>query len=207
LGPPEVIKELAEGFPTLAWEEAELTTQTVKNRIFVQSSAQTRWSHFIAVTPRNTLTELPVHDIPYGSELVDPFDHESDRIWNEESGVNILGTPPGSSSFVSGYLKGKGLKHLLLLRFIKDVAAAGFLREAEQRLKGAAAPRLSHILKSVQKNNHTAGWIAEIDGAHLSAWLHCLTSSEDLENELGAGEKGSYRSFGSASILGGEGGG
>ena len=40
LGPPEVIKEMAEGFPTLAWEEAGLTTQTVKNRIFVQSSAQ-----------------------------------------------------------------------------------------------------------------------------------------------------------------------
>jgi hypothetical protein len=35
LGPPEVIKEMAEGFPTLAWEEAGLTTQTVKNRIFV----------------------------------------------------------------------------------------------------------------------------------------------------------------------------
>ena len=40
LGPPEVIKEMAESFPTLAWEEAGLTTQTVKNRIFVQSSAQ-----------------------------------------------------------------------------------------------------------------------------------------------------------------------
>ncbi len=35
LGPPEVIKEMAEGFPTLAWEEAGLTTHTVKNTIFV----------------------------------------------------------------------------------------------------------------------------------------------------------------------------
>jgi hypothetical protein len=35
LVPPAVIKELAEGFPTLAWEEAGLTTQTVKNRIFI----------------------------------------------------------------------------------------------------------------------------------------------------------------------------
>jgi hypothetical protein len=35
LGPPEVVKELAEGFPSLAWEEAGLTTQTVKNRIYV----------------------------------------------------------------------------------------------------------------------------------------------------------------------------
>jgi hypothetical protein len=67
LGPPAVIKDLAEGFPTLAWEEAGLATQTVKNRIFVESSAQARWSHFLEVTPRNALTELPVHDIPDGS--------------------------------------------------------------------------------------------------------------------------------------------
>ena len=177
---------MAEGFPTLAWEEAGLTTQAVNNCIFVQSSAQARWSHFIAATPRNTLTELPVHDIQDGSEPIDPFDPESDRIWREDNGVNILGTPLGSSSFVSDYVRGKGLKHLLLLRFIKDVAAAGFPREAEQMLKGAAMPRLSHIFKSVQKNNHTAGWMAEMDGAHLSAWLHCLTASEGLEKDEGA---------------------
>jgi hypothetical protein len=34
-GPPEVIVEMAEGFPALAWEEAGLTTQPVKNKIFV----------------------------------------------------------------------------------------------------------------------------------------------------------------------------
>ncbi len=34
-GPPEVIKEISEGFPTLAWGEAGLTTPTVKNRIYV----------------------------------------------------------------------------------------------------------------------------------------------------------------------------
>ncbi len=72
---------MAEGSSTLAWEEAGLTTQTVKNRIFIQSSAQASWSHFIAVTPRKTLTGLLVPDIPGGSELVDPFDSESDRIW------------------------------------------------------------------------------------------------------------------------------
>ena len=79
MGPPAVIKEMAEGFPTLPWEEAGLTIQTAKNRIFVQSSAQASWSHFLAVTPHNALTELSVHDIPDGSELTDPFDKESDR--------------------------------------------------------------------------------------------------------------------------------
>jgi len=56
-------------------------------------------------------------------------------------------------------------------------------------LKGATVPRLSHILKSVKKNNHSAGWMAEMDGAHLSAWLHCLTASGDLENDLGTEKK------------------
>jgi len=121
---------------------------------------------------------------------VDPFDPESDRIWVEENGVNILGTPMGSNSFVDDYLRGKGLKHLLLLRFIKDVAAAGFPLEAEEMLKGAAAPRLSHILKSMQKNNNSVGWMKEMDGAHLSPWLQCLTASEDLETDLGPEEKG-----------------
>ena len=39
LGPPEVIAKMAESFPTLAWEEAGLTPQPVKNRIYVQPSA------------------------------------------------------------------------------------------------------------------------------------------------------------------------
>ena len=42
LGPPEVIAEVAKGFPALAWEEAGLTTHTVKNRIYVQPSAQAK---------------------------------------------------------------------------------------------------------------------------------------------------------------------
>ncbi len=54
----------------------------MKNRIFVESSAQASWSHFLAVTPRNALTELPVHDIPDGSELTDPFNKDIDRFWS-----------------------------------------------------------------------------------------------------------------------------
>ena len=90
---------------------------------------------------------------------MDPFDLESNRIWGEDNGVNIMGTRLGSNSFVAGYLRGKGLKHLLILRFIRDVAAARFPREAEHMLKGFAVPCLSHILRSVQKNNYSLGWM------------------------------------------------
>ena len=141
----EVIQEMSEGFPILTWEEAKLTTQTVENRICVQYSAQASWSRFLDLTPRNALTELPVHDIPHGSDQVDLFDPDSERIWLEENIVNILGTPLGSNSLVIFYLRGKGLKHHLFLRFIKYVAAPGFRREAEHMLKGASTPRHSQI--------------------------------------------------------------
>ena len=134
-------------------------------------------------------TELPVHGIPYESDLVDRFDSDSERIWREENGVNIVGTLVGSDSFVASYLQEKGLKHHLLFRFIKDVAAAGFPREAEHMLKGAAIPRLLHILRSVQKGKHTVGWMTKMDGAHLSSWLHCLTASEDLKTGVGSSGK------------------
>ena len=57
-------------------------------------------------------------------------------------------------------------------------------------LKGADIPRLSHILISVQKNNQSLGWMTEMDGARLSAWLHCPKVSEDLETGLGPEERG-----------------
>jgi hypothetical protein len=53
-------------------------------------------------------------------------------------------------------------------------------------LKERGIPRLSHILRSARENQHSLGWMREMDGAHLSAWLHYLTSSSDLEHALGA---------------------
>jgi len=173
---------MAKGSLTLAWEEARLTTQTVKNRIYVQCSSQATWSRFLDPTPRKAQTELPVHAILYGSELVDPFDPGNDGIWLKENGVNIMGTPLGSNSFVTSYLQGKWLNHDLLLRFIKNVAVARFPREAKQMLKGEVVLRMSHILRSVQKNKHTVGWMTEMDGTHLSALLHCLTTSLELKH-------------------------
>ena len=44
---------------------------------------------------------------------------------------------------------------------------------------------MSHILKYVQKSRHSRGWMREMDGAYLFAWLHCLTASQDMEHALG----------------------
>ena len=100
-------KELVESFPTIVWEEAGLTTQTIKNLIFVQQLARAKWGHYLDLTPRKSLTELPVHDIPDGGERVDPFDPKSEIICPGEDGAHIMGTPMGSNLFVSSYLQGK----------------------------------------------------------------------------------------------------
>jgi hypothetical protein len=53
LGPPEVIGEIVEAFPKVAWEEAGLTTQTEKNKIFVHPSARNGWRRFLESTSRD----------------------------------------------------------------------------------------------------------------------------------------------------------
>ena len=51
-------------------------------------------------------------------------------------------------------------------------------------LKGAAIPRLSHIIKSIEKNANSKGWMKTMDEEHLSCWLQCLSESRDLELAL-----------------------
>ena len=117
----------------------------------MQPTSRANWCRYLDTTPRNELLELPAHDIPDGSDRVDPFDPESERIWADEDSDNILGTPLESEHFIFVYLQRKGCKHCLNLDFIKDVAEAEFPREVEHMFKGASVPCLSHMLKSVQK--------------------------------------------------------
>ncbi len=51
-------------------------------------------------------------------------------------------------------------------------------------LTGVAGHRLTHLLKSIQKNPQTVQYMKEMDAAHVSTWLHCLTASADLEHAL-----------------------
>jgi hypothetical protein len=162
-----------------------LTTQVVKNRIYVQPFAREGWIQFLEDTPRNPLAALPIHDIPDGSLLTDPSDVLNTRLWNDDDGVNVLGTPLGSPDFIETYLLGKGIKHRQLLSFIQEVAEAGFPREAVAMLTGAAGPRLTHLLKLMERNSSTEAWMKGMELAHLSTKLHCLTSSPDLDFALG----------------------
>ncbi len=54
------------------------------------------------------------------------------------------------------YLQEKMAKHKTLLNFIENVAKAGFSREAPKMLTAAAFPRLTHVLKSVPKDDASA---------------------------------------------------
>ena len=123
--------------------------------IFVQPSARDGWVQFLEATPRNPEAPLPIHDIPDGSYMENDLDPDSIRIWPTNDGINVLGTPLGSPEFIESYLFGKGIKHRQVLSFIQDVAAAGFPRETVAMLMEAAGHRLTHLLKSIQKNPQT----------------------------------------------------
>ena len=70
------------------------------------------------ITPRDPSAALPINAIPDGSVLTDAFDPGSVRLWPEDEGINVLGTPLGSPDFIESYLFGKGIKHRQLLNFI-----------------------------------------------------------------------------------------
>ena len=38
-------------------------------------------------------------------------------------------------------------------------------------LVGAAIPRQTHILKSIEKNDHSLQWMRDTDRLHLDTWL------------------------------------
>ena len=46
---------------------------------------------------------------------MEPFNPDNERIWPDENGVNLLGTPLGIYALGTSYLQRKGPKHLLLL--------------------------------------------------------------------------------------------
>jgi hypothetical protein len=112
------------------------------------------------------------------------LDKESARLWLESNGINVLGTPLGTSEFIESYFFGKGIKHRQLMSLIQEVVATGFPREAVSMLTGASCPRLTHLLKYVEKNSRTESWMREIYFAHLATWLHCLSASPNLENAM-----------------------
>ncbi len=147
--------EIVDAFTDVALQEVGLTTQAVKNIIYVQHSARAGWVPFLEKTPRNSRATLPIHDILDGHYLTDPSDLLNTRRWNDDDGINVLGTPLGPSDYIESYLFGKGIKHRQLLIFIQEVAETGFPREAVAMITSAAGPRLTHLLKSVEKHSKT----------------------------------------------------
>jgi hypothetical protein len=79
MAPPAVIREIVEVFPVTAREEAGLTTQTLKNRVFVQPSARNGWRALLDSTPRDPSLPLQIHCIPDGSTMSDDSDPDSYR--------------------------------------------------------------------------------------------------------------------------------
>ena len=142
------------------------------------------------IFPRDPSASLPIHDISDSGYLTVPMDPDNKRLyWPDEGGINVLGTTLGTPDFIDSYFFGKGIKHRQLLSFIREVATVGHPREAIAMLTRAAWPCLTHLLKSTKKNERTEAWMLEMDSAHVSTWLHCLSSSSNLDHALGPVEK------------------
>jgi len=52
------------------------------------------------------------------------------RLWPDDDGINVMGTPLGTPDFIDSYLFGKGIKHRQLLTIIQEVALASIPSEA-----------------------------------------------------------------------------
>jgi hypothetical protein len=94
---------------------AGLKTQAIKNRVYVPPSARAGWDAYLEANPRLVdPSVLCLHGIldgrlPPPTESDDAFyNHEILRpSWSENDGINILGTPLGSPTFVEEYLNNK----------------------------------------------------------------------------------------------------
>jgi hypothetical protein len=85
--------------------------------------------------------------------------------------------PYGYPEIVEKYLQKKLRKHEQPLDFISIVANMRYSREAHKMLMCLAVPRLTHIVKSVSKDDAATGWMTTVDEAHLSTWLDCTGAS------------------------------
>jgi hypothetical protein len=74
--PPEVLGEIVVKLPDLTMSECGLTTQAIKNMVYVQPSARTTWTSYLDENPRNPdPLSFSIHDFPDGRIMpTDEFD-------------------------------------------------------------------------------------------------------------------------------------
>jgi hypothetical protein len=83
-------------------DEAGLTTQATKNKVYVQPFDRATWIAYLEENPRNShISALSFHNIPDGrlppAEEHEPYyDPLARPAWHESDGINIVGTPYGT---------------------------------------------------------------------------------------------------------------
>jgi hypothetical protein len=91
--PPEVLGEIVVKLPEQAMSECGLTTQAIKNMVYVQPSVRPAWISYLDDNPKNPdPVSFSIHDFPEGRIFpTDEYD-PSGPIWPTNDGINILGT-------------------------------------------------------------------------------------------------------------------
>ncbi len=75
-----VIAEIVDAFASVACNQGDLSTQVVKNKIYVQPSACEGCTQFLESAPRESSAVLPIHDVPDVRHRTDSSDPDNARI-------------------------------------------------------------------------------------------------------------------------------
>ena len=98
--------------------------------------------------------------------------------------MKTLGIPVGNATFIKSWLDAKRQELHKLQNFIKEVASAGFQREAASMLRIGASKKLSHLLRGLPRKVLTDVWLLAADHDNIRTWLAIHGAPEDYWDSL-----------------------
>ena len=174
---PETIAKLLVAAEAM-FATAGLHLERSKSRVFVRPLARTTWERVRAAHPI-------LQDVDDGRGTGEDFT----TVWPAVDGLKSLGVPVGNPAYVRQFLEEKRTDLHALQAFCRQVASAGFQREASDMLRIGAARKLSHLLRGLPREALTEAWLQEADRDNVQTWLAIHGAPADFFDSLSAAEQ------------------
>lgn len=174
---PDVIDRVVEAADA-RFRAANLQLERSKSRVYVQRTARAAWC-------KARKTSSTLKDLNDGRGTGKDFQ----RTWPEADGMRTLGIPVGNDKFIAEWLAAKRQELHKLQAFIREVAKAGFQREAADMLKIGASKKLSHLLRGLPRSTLTDEWLLAADRDNVVTWLAIHGAPADFWDSLGEDEQ------------------
>ena len=152
--------------------------EKTKSRVYVPLTARAAWCTARRLNPI-------LKDLNDGRGTGPNFQ----KSWPEADGMRTLGIPVGNDKFIQQWLEEKRQELHKLQAFIRDVAAAGFQREAASMLKVGASKKLSHLLRGLPRDTLGEEWLKAADRDNICTWLAVHGAPDDYWDSLDDAEK------------------